>query len=61
MRFSEIAHNALRDIAQANLEREQRIVHIAQRRYSAGLGTRLEVNESLTRCPTRWHRSKLHY
>lgn len=48
MRFSEIAQYALRDIAQANLEREQRIVHIAQRRYSAGLGTRLEVNESLT-------------
>ena len=39
---------ALRDIAQANLEREQRILHIAQRRYSAGLGTRLEVEEAST-------------
>jgi NodT family efflux transporter outer membrane factor (OMF) lipoprotein len=39
---------ALRDIAQVNLEREQRILHIAQRRYSAGLGTRLEVDEAST-------------
>jgi NodT family efflux transporter outer membrane factor (OMF) lipoprotein len=39
---------ALRDIAQANLEREQRILHIAQCRYSAGLGTRLEVDEGST-------------
>jgi len=39
---------ALCDIAQANLEREQRILHIAERRYSAGLGTRLEVDEAST-------------
>ena len=42
------AQYALRDIAQANLEREQRILHIAQRRYTAGLGTRLEVDEAST-------------
>jgi NodT family efflux transporter outer membrane factor (OMF) lipoprotein len=34
--------------AQVNLEREQRILHIAQRRHSAGLGTRLEVDEAST-------------
>ena len=39
---------ALRDIAQANLEREQRILHIARCRYIAGLGTRLEVDEAST-------------
>jgi NodT family efflux transporter outer membrane factor (OMF) lipoprotein len=39
---------ALRDIARANLEREQRILHIAQCRHSAGLGTRLEVDEAST-------------
>ena len=42
------AQYALRDIAQANLEREQRILQIAQRRYTAGLGTRLEVDEAST-------------
>jgi NodT family efflux transporter outer membrane factor (OMF) lipoprotein len=42
------AQYALRDIAQANLEREQRILHIAERRFSAGLGTRLEVDEAST-------------
>ena len=42
------AQYALRDIAQANLEREQRISQIAQRRYKAGLGTRLEVDEAST-------------
>jgi NodT family efflux transporter outer membrane factor (OMF) lipoprotein len=42
------AQYALRDIAQANLEREQRISQIAQRRYKAGLGTRLEVDEAAT-------------
>jgi outer membrane protein TolC len=42
------AQYALRDIAQANLEREQRILHIAQRRHAAGLGTRLEVDEAST-------------
>jgi NodT family efflux transporter outer membrane factor (OMF) lipoprotein len=43
------AQYALRDVAQANLEREQRILQIAQRRYTAGLGTRLEVDEASTR------------
>jgi NodT family efflux transporter outer membrane factor (OMF) lipoprotein len=42
------AQYALRDVAQANLEREQRILQIAQRRYTAGLGTRLEVDEAST-------------
>ena len=42
------AQYALRDIAQANLEREQGILRIAQRRHSAGLGTRLEVDEAST-------------
>jgi NodT family efflux transporter outer membrane factor (OMF) lipoprotein len=42
------AQYALRDVAQANLEREQRILHIAQRRYSAGLGSRLESDEAST-------------
>jgi NodT family efflux transporter outer membrane factor (OMF) lipoprotein len=39
---------ALHEIAQADLEREQGISVIAQRRYSAGLGTRLEVDEAST-------------
>jgi NodT family efflux transporter outer membrane factor (OMF) lipoprotein len=39
---------ALRDVARANLEREQRILHIARRRYGAGLGTRLELDEAST-------------
>jgi NodT family efflux transporter outer membrane factor (OMF) lipoprotein len=42
------AQYALRDVAQANLEREQRILHIAQRRYNAGLGSRLESDEAST-------------
>jgi NodT family efflux transporter outer membrane factor (OMF) lipoprotein len=42
------AQYALRDVAQANLEREQRILQIAQRRYGAGLGTRLEVDLAST-------------
>ena len=42
------AQYALREIAQANLKREQRISQIAQRRYKAGLGTRLEVDEAST-------------
>jgi NodT family efflux transporter outer membrane factor (OMF) lipoprotein len=42
------AQYALQDIAQANLEREQRILQIAQRRYTGGLGTRLEVDEAAT-------------
>ena len=42
------AQYALRDIAQANLERQQRILQIAQRRYTAGLGTRLDVDEAAT-------------
>jgi NodT family efflux transporter outer membrane factor (OMF) lipoprotein len=42
------AQYALRDIAQANVEREQRIAQIAQRRHKAGLGTRLEVDEAST-------------
>lgn len=42
------AQYALRDIAQANFEREQRISQIAQRRYKAGLGTRLEVDGAST-------------
>jgi NodT family efflux transporter outer membrane factor (OMF) lipoprotein len=42
------AQYALRDVAQANLEREQRILQIAQGRYGAGLGTRLEVDLAST-------------
>jgi NodT family efflux transporter outer membrane factor (OMF) lipoprotein len=42
------AQYELRDIAQANLDREQRIQRIAQHRYNAGLGTRLEVDEAST-------------
>jgi NodT family efflux transporter outer membrane factor (OMF) lipoprotein len=42
------AQYALRDVAQANLERERHILHIAQRRYSAGLGSRLESDEAST-------------
>jgi NodT family efflux transporter outer membrane factor (OMF) lipoprotein len=42
------AQYALLDIAQANRDREQLILQIAQRRHLAGLGTRLEVDEAST-------------
>jgi NodT family efflux transporter outer membrane factor (OMF) lipoprotein len=45
------AQYALRDVAQANLERQQKILDIAHRRYKAGLGTQLEVNQATTVLP----------
>jgi NodT family efflux transporter outer membrane factor (OMF) lipoprotein len=45
------AQYALRDVAQANLERQRKILDIARRRYKAGLGTQLEVNQATTVLP----------
>ena len=45
------AQYALRDVAQANLERQRKILDIAHRRYKAGLGTQLEVNQATTVLP----------
>jgi NodT family efflux transporter outer membrane factor (OMF) lipoprotein len=45
------AQYALRDVAQANLERQRQVLDIARRRYQAGLGTQLEVNEASTVLP----------
>lgn len=45
------AQYALRDVAQANLERQRKILDIAKRRYKAGLGTQLEVNQATTVLP----------
>ncbi|MDR3415039.1 MAG: efflux transporter outer membrane subunit [Nevskia sp.] len=45
------AQYALRDVAQANLERQQQVLDIARRRYAAGLGTELEVTEAATVLP----------
>ncbi len=45
------AQYALRDVAQANLERQQKVLDIARRRYKAGLGTQLEVNQATTVLP----------
>jgi len=45
------AQYALRDVAQANLERQRKILDIARRRYKAGLGSQLEVNQAATVLP----------
>lgn len=45
------AQYLLRDVAQANLERQRKALDIARRRYKAGLGTQLEVNEATTVLP----------
>ncbi|KAF3997602.1 efflux transporter outer membrane subunit [Glaciimonas immobilis] len=42
----------LKDIAEASLAQRQSIVHIAQRRLHAGIGTGLEVNQAETSLPT---------
>jgi NodT family efflux transporter outer membrane factor (OMF) lipoprotein len=42
------AQYALRDVAQANLKRQRRILDIARRRLQAGLGTQLELNQAAT-------------
>jgi len=42
------AQYMLRDVAQANLERQQKALDIARRRYKAGLGTQLEVTQAST-------------
>jgi len=45
------AQYAQRDVAQANLERQQRILDIARSLHSSGIGTQLEVNEAATALP----------
>lgn len=45
------AQYLLRDVAQANLERQRKALDIARRRYKAGIGTQLEVNEASTVLP----------
>jgi NodT family efflux transporter outer membrane factor (OMF) lipoprotein len=45
------AQYMLRDVAQANLERQQKALDIARQRYKAGIGTQLEVNEASTVIP----------
>ncbi|MBL6752306.1 MAG: efflux transporter outer membrane subunit [Nevskia sp.] len=42
---------AERDVAQADLERRRNILELARRRYAAGLGTRLEINQAATALP----------
>lgn len=45
------AQYLLRDVAVANLQRQQQALDIARRRYKAGIGTQLEVNEAATVLP----------
>ncbi|GAC1620089.1 MAG: efflux transporter outer membrane subunit [Nevskia sp.] len=45
------AQHALREVTQANLERQQQLLDIARRRLRAGLGTQLEVSQAATVLP----------
>ena len=37
----------LRDVAEANLERQRKALDIARRRYKAGIGTQLEITQAI--------------
>ena len=45
------AQYMLRDVAEANLQRQQKVLDIAKRRYKAGIGTQLEINQATTVLP----------
>lgn len=45
------AQYLLRDVAQANLQRQQKVLDIARRRYKAGIGTQLEISQATTVLP----------
>jgi NodT family efflux transporter outer membrane factor (OMF) lipoprotein len=45
------AQYLLRDVAEANLKRQQKVLDIARRRYKAGLGTQLEISQATTVLP----------
>jgi NodT family efflux transporter outer membrane factor (OMF) lipoprotein len=45
------AQYLLRDVAEANLTRQQKVLDIAKRRYRAGLGTQLEITQATTVLP----------
>jgi NodT family efflux transporter outer membrane factor (OMF) lipoprotein len=45
------AQYLLRDVAEANLKRQQKVLDIARRRYKAGLGTQLEITQASTVLP----------
>lgn len=45
------AQYMLRDVAAANLQRQQKVLDIAKRRYKAGIGTQLEINQATTVLP----------
>ena len=45
------AQYLLRDVAQANLQRQQKALDIAKRRYKAGIGTQLEISQATTVLP----------
>ncbi len=45
------AQYMLRDVADANLQRQQKVLDIAKRRYKAGIGTQLEISQATTVLP----------
>lgn len=45
------AQYLLRDVAEANLERQRKALDIARRRYKAGIGTQLEITQASTVLP----------
>ncbi|HZR36720.1 MAG TPA: efflux transporter outer membrane subunit [Nevskia sp.] len=45
------AQYLLRDVAEANLQRQRKVLDIARRRYQAGLGTQLEITQASTVLP----------
>ncbi len=45
------AQYLLRDVAEANLQRQQKVLDIAKRRYRAGIGTQLEISQATTVLP----------
>ena len=45
------AQYLLRDVAVANLKRQQKVLDIAKRRYKAGIGTQLEITQATTVLP----------
>ncbi len=45
------AQYLLRDVAEANLQRQQKVLDIAKRRYRAGIGTQLEITQATTVLP----------